>query len=56
MGVVPPMPPELRPILMQALADALEDQYPGIIAIPLAPGETPRPGVRVLPGALPKDR
>jgi hypothetical protein len=46
---VPPIPPGLRPILLQALAEALEDQYPGIIAIPLAPGETPPPGVRVIP-------
>jgi hypothetical protein len=48
--------PALRATALQALADALEDQYPGLVAVPLAPGETPPPGVRVLPAALPADR
>ena len=41
--------PALRATVLQALADALEDQYPGIVAVPLKPGQKPRPGARVLP-------
>ncbi len=48
-------PPALRAIVLQTLGEALEDQYPGIIAVPLEPGETPPPGARVLPAVLEAD-
>ena len=51
-----PMPPALRATLLHALAEALEDQYPGVIAVPLTPDHAPSPGARVLPGAPPADR
>ena len=47
--------PTLRAIVLQALADALEDQYPGLVAVPLAPGDTPPAGARVLPAVLEPD-
>lgn len=47
--------PAQRAAALQALAEALEDQYPGLVAIPLAPGQTPPPGARVLPAALEPD-
>ena len=53
---VPELTPELLATVLQGLADAFMDQYPGIIAIPLKPGEKPPPGVRVLPAALPREQ
>ena len=39
----------LRQSGLQALADQLEDQVPGLVAVPLKPFEKPRRGGRVLP-------
>ena len=44
-----------RTAVLQTLGEALEDQYPGIIAVPLTPGETPPRGARVLPAVLEAD-
>lgn len=51
-----PISPALRATVLQALAEALEDQYPGVVAVPVAPGEAPPPGARVLPAVLEADR
>lgn len=44
-----------RATVLRALAEALEDQYPGLVAVPLAPGQAPPPGARVLPAVLEAD-
>lgn len=45
--------PALRATVLQALADALMDQYPGIEAVVADPDAPVPPGARRLPAALP---
>lgn len=41
--------PELRATILQLLAEALMDQYPGLDVTVVQPGEQPPPGATLLP-------
>jgi len=49
----PEPPPDVIEAGMNALAEALMDQYPRLHAVVVKKGDPLRPGARRLPGALP---